>query len=84
MLVVKCFDGVRISRHDERRRALRELQCKELLITVSNRARIVGHVHPAPLGKLQQIGRVDIVHIEWRVDPHEENVKILSKARFVA
>ncbi len=84
MLIMKCSDSVRISRNDEWRCALRKLQCKELLITVSNRARIVGHVHPTPLGKLQQIGRVDIVHIEWRVDPHEENVKILSKARLVA
>ena len=84
MLKVKCFDGVRISRDDEWRRAFRKLQCKELLITVSNRAGIVSHVHSAPLSKFQQIRRVDIVHIEWRVDPHEEDVKLLSEARLVA
>ena len=57
---------------------------RELLVVVAHRARIVEHARALALGELQQVGGVDVLHVEGRVLAHQHGVEVPPAACAVA
>ena len=58
-----------------RRGELRKLGDRQLLVVVAQGARIVEHPCTVGRGAAKQVGRVKILHVEWRILAHQHRVE---------
>ncbi len=76
-LAVLAHEGghVRHVAGDERGRArLGEPGGVDLLVHVPQALGAIADQHPFDLGPLEHVGGVDVLHVEWRVLPHQDDV----------
>ena len=64
------------ARDQRQRRALREPGCIGLFVHIPQRLRCVDDQRACQLRAIQDIGRVDILHIEWRILAHQDHIEI--------
>ncbi len=69
------------ARHQRGRRALREPGGEKFFVGVAQAAWAVHHQHAGVLGALQQVGGVDILHVERRVLAHQDDIEFGQRPR---
>ena len=69
-----------VARDERRRDELGELRDRELLVVVADRARPVEHARALALGELEQVRRVDVLHVERRVLAHQHRGEVRERA----
>ena len=80
----KARTARRIARHQGRRGELRELRDRQLFVVVADRLRPVEDPRALALGHLQQLGEVDVLHVERRVLAHRRWRRTRTAAHQVA
>ena len=79
VLGVEAADLGRLARDQRRRDVLRELQDRQLLRVVAQRARTIEHARALALGLLQQVGGVEVLAVEGRILAHQHRVDLVQR-----
>ena len=77
----KLMNQPGVPRDQRRRHELRKTRDCHFFVAIPDRARIVEHTRALRLRQLEEIGAVEVLHVERRVLAHQHRVEILERRR---
>src|SRR6185437_2292292 len=79
VLSQKVANQIFLPGHQCRGRKLRKLCYGELLVVIADRSRAVEDTRTQAFRQLQQVSAIDILHVEWRILAHQDDVEFLQR-----
>ena len=76
----KLTDQFRTTAYHHRHTTLRKVVNKKLLVGVTQALRTIDYQGSGFFRQLQHVGCVDIVHIKWRVAPHQYYIELIQRS----